>query len=183
VTTQSALANEFLAERRLAVVGVSHHPQDFSRGLFRELLRRGYDVVPVNPARGEIEGLPCAARVQDVSPPVVGVLVMTRPEVTEQVVRDCVEAGRSEDMAPSRDGARRGKPGRRGPLPATWDRSGRGRVPVHVPARVRPRPPRARLLPRLSARKRARTARDAPSDRGSVDSGRPIQEGHEVTVA
>jgi predicted CoA-binding protein len=93
VSTQSVLANEFLAERRLAVVGVSHHPQDFSRGLFRELLRRGYDVVPVNPARGEIEGLPCAARVQDVSPPVAGVLVMTRPEVTEQVVRDCVEAG------------------------------------------------------------------------------------------
>ena len=93
MTTRAVLANEFLAERRLAVVGVSRDPKDFSRGLFRELLRRGYDVVPVNPAGGEIEGRPCAAGVQDVAPPVAGVLVMTRSEVSEQVVRDCAEAG------------------------------------------------------------------------------------------
>ena len=93
MSTRTVLANEFLAERRLAVVGVSRDPKNFSRGLFRELRSRGYDVIPVNPAGGEIEGQPCAARVQDVSPPVAGVLVMTRPDVSEQVVRDCAEAG------------------------------------------------------------------------------------------
>jgi uncharacterized protein len=93
MNARSILANEFLAQRRLAVVGVSRDPKDFSRGLFRELRKRGYDVVPVNPAGGEIEGQPCAASVLDISPPVEGVLVMTRPEVSEQVVRDCAEAG------------------------------------------------------------------------------------------
>jgi predicted CoA-binding protein len=86
-------ANDFLAQRRLAVVGVSRDPHDFSRGLFRELLRRGYDLVPVNPAGGVVEGLPCARRVQDVQPPVDGALLMTPAGRAEQVVRDCADAG------------------------------------------------------------------------------------------
>ena len=92
MSTRNRLATDFLAQQRLAVVGVSRDPKDFSRCLFRELKKRGYDLVPVNPTGGEIEGLPCAARVQDIRPPVDGALLMTRPEVSEQVVRDCVAA-------------------------------------------------------------------------------------------
>ena len=43
-------ARAFLATRRFAVVGVSRNEKDFSRYLLRELLARGYDAVPVNPA-------------------------------------------------------------------------------------------------------------------------------------
>jgi predicted CoA-binding protein len=93
MSTRATLANDFLARKRLAVVGVSRDPRDFSRGLFREMLRRGYDLVPVNPAGGTIEGLTCARRVQDIAPPVDGALVMTRPAQTEDVVRDCAAAG------------------------------------------------------------------------------------------
>ncbi len=93
MSTRAVLANDFLAQKRLAVVGVSRDPKDFSRGLFRELQKRGYDAVPVNPAGGEIEGRPCAARVQDIRPPVDGVLVMTPAGASEGVVRDCLEAG------------------------------------------------------------------------------------------
>ena len=84
---------EFLNERRLAMVGVSHDQRDFSRALFRELRSRGYDVAPVNPNLGEVEGRRCFGRVQDVEPPVEAVLLMTSPEVTEAVVRDCADAG------------------------------------------------------------------------------------------
>jgi predicted CoA-binding protein len=84
---------DFLAQKRLAVVGVSQQPKDFSRSLFREFLDRGYDAVPVNPAGGEIDGQRCFARVQDIQPPVTAVLLMTSPAVTDRVVRDCAEAG------------------------------------------------------------------------------------------
>jgi len=40
----------FLDLKRLAVVGVSRNPTDFTRVLFREFRNRGYDAVPVNPA-------------------------------------------------------------------------------------------------------------------------------------
>lgn len=84
---------DFLSLKRLAVVGVSRNPRDFTRTLFRELQGRGYDVVPVNPNLSEVEGLPCLPHVQDVSPPVEGALLLTQPSVTDLVVRECAQAG------------------------------------------------------------------------------------------
>jgi predicted CoA-binding protein len=77
----------FLTHRRLAVVGVSRDPRDFSRTVVAELSRRGYDVVPVNPS-GEF-----IRRVQDIVPPVKAALLMTPPAVTTEVVKDCAAAG------------------------------------------------------------------------------------------
>jgi uncharacterized protein len=83
----------FLGLRRLAVVGVSRNPRDFTRSLFRELLARGYDVVPVHPAATEIEGLPCVPSIAAVSPAPEGVLLLTPPGVSAVVVRECAAAG------------------------------------------------------------------------------------------
>ncbi|PYX41387.1 MAG: CoA-binding protein, partial [Acidobacteria bacterium] len=47
---------DFLALRRIAMVGVSRDPEDFSRKLFREMCDRGYDMVPVNLVAEEIDG-------------------------------------------------------------------------------------------------------------------------------
>jgi len=49
MTTLAVRASDFLAQRRIALVGVSRDPRDLSRALFRELRGRGYDVVPVHP--------------------------------------------------------------------------------------------------------------------------------------
>ena len=84
---------EFLAQKRIAMIGVSRNPKDFSASLFGEMQRRGYDVVPVNPKASEVMGRPSFARVQDIQPPVDGALLMTTPEVTDAVISDCAAAG------------------------------------------------------------------------------------------
>jgi predicted CoA-binding protein len=61
--------------------------------LLREFIKRGYEITPVNPASSFLEDRHCYARVGEITPPVEGVLVMTPPSVTEDVVRDCVDAG------------------------------------------------------------------------------------------
>jgi predicted CoA-binding protein len=83
---------DFLHLKRLAVVGVSRQPADFSRSLFRELAERNYDVVPVNPNTNEIEGRQCYSTVRDIQPPVEGALLMTDPAVTEAAMQDCDSA-------------------------------------------------------------------------------------------
>jgi predicted CoA-binding protein len=84
---------DFLGLKRVAVVGVSRNPNDFTRSLFRDLRQRGYDVVPVNPALTEVEGMACLAKVSDATPPVEGALLMTSPKATDAVVHDCEAAG------------------------------------------------------------------------------------------
>jgi predicted CoA-binding protein len=87
------LVQEFLAQKRFAFVGASRQPKDFSRALFREFLTRGYQPVPVNPARREIEGLACACSLLQIDPPVDTVLFMTPPATTDRLLQDCAETG------------------------------------------------------------------------------------------
>jgi len=47
---------DFLAQKRIAMAGISRDPASFSVKLFEELCRRGYDVVPVNPNAAEVQG-------------------------------------------------------------------------------------------------------------------------------
>ena len=84
---------DFLAQKRLAIVGVSHQPKDFSRLLLRAFREREFDAVPVNPGTSEVDGIRCYPRVQDIQPPVDTALLMTSPAVTNRVVKDCVDAG------------------------------------------------------------------------------------------
>ena len=84
---------DFLAQKRLAMVGISREPGSFSAILFEELCRRGYDMIPVNPNTPNVHGRPCFARLQDIQPPVDAALLMTSPEITDRVVADCAEAG------------------------------------------------------------------------------------------
>ena len=84
---------DFLSYRRLAMVGVSRDPKDFSRALFRELRSRGYDIVPVNPNANEVEGERCYARLAEIHPGVDGAFVMTHGTATDNVVKDCADAG------------------------------------------------------------------------------------------
>lgn len=84
---------DFLAQKRIAMVGVSRETPSICASLFKELCRRGYDVVPVNPKVRELMGRKCFARLQDIEPPVDAALLMTSPRVTAAVVSDCLESG------------------------------------------------------------------------------------------
>ncbi len=91
--TTLAQVNGFLGHKRIAFIGVSRNPEDFSRQLFRDMEARGYDMVPVNFGGDEIEGKHCFSKVQDIQPPVEAALVMTPPKATAGVVHDCDVAG------------------------------------------------------------------------------------------
>jgi uncharacterized protein len=92
-TLSLEMIEDFLAQKRIAMVGISREPESFSVALFEELCRRGYDVIPVNPNTPTVLGRRSFARLQDIQPPVDAALLMTSPAVTDTVVSDCAEAG------------------------------------------------------------------------------------------
>ena len=86
---------DFLAQKRIAVAGVS---QDNSRHpvgnlIYHRLKSTGHDVFPVNPRMETFEGDQCYPDVMSIPGGVDGVVVITRPEATEKIVRECDEAG------------------------------------------------------------------------------------------
>ncbi len=91
--TMLDLARQFLQTKRLALIGLERSEHGFSRAIYRELVKRGYDVVPVNPGLLSAEGQRCYPRVQDIEPKVSAALIMTAPAQSALVTRDCLAAG------------------------------------------------------------------------------------------
>ena len=84
--------DEFYRQKRLAVVGVSRDEKEWSRAVFRELQKRGYDVVPVNPHSAELDGVRCYARLADIAPAVDGALILLPAGPAMQSLAECAAA-------------------------------------------------------------------------------------------
>ena len=93
--TFEAKVQDFLAQKRIAVAGVSrnkgHHP--VGNLIFNRLKKTGHEVIPVNPNAQTFEGERCYPDVKSIPGQVDGVVIITRPETTERIVRDCHNAG------------------------------------------------------------------------------------------
>ena len=87
--------DEFLAQKRIAVAGVSRDGGQHPVGnlIYHRLKRTGHEVFAVNPNMQSFEGERCYTDVQSILGGVDGVVIVTRPDLTERIVRDCGEAG------------------------------------------------------------------------------------------
>jgi len=94
-TTLATKVQDFLAQKRIAVVGVSrdngHHPA--ANLIYRRLKQTGHQVFAVNPNVPTFDGDRCYPDVQAIPGGVDGAVIVTRPEITARVVRDCSAAG------------------------------------------------------------------------------------------
>jgi predicted CoA-binding protein len=95
MSTPQIKVSDFLARKRIAIAGVSrnesHHP--VGNLIYRRLKSQGHDVFAVNPHMESFEGDRCYPDVRSIPDGVDGVVIITRPEISEQIVRDCREAG------------------------------------------------------------------------------------------
>jgi len=94
-TSLETKVHDFLSQRRIAVAGVSRHNSDHPVGnlIYQRLKKTGHDVFPVNPHMQTFEGDRCYPDLQSIPGGVDGVVIITRPEVTERIVHDCSDAG------------------------------------------------------------------------------------------
>ncbi len=88
-----AVIDDFLAQKQIAIVGVSHGGQGFGNLALRELRNQGYAPVVVHPTVEAIGESPCFHRLADVPAGVSAVLLVTPPAESEKLVREAAEAG------------------------------------------------------------------------------------------
>ena len=87
-------ANAFLANRRIAVTGVSRSSKEHgSNFVYKRLRERGYEVFAVNPNADTVEGDPCYHDLKSIEGGVEAVVIGTRPEVAIDTMRECAELG------------------------------------------------------------------------------------------
>jgi len=87
------LVQDFLAQKKIAVVGVSDERETGCNLAYRKFKDTGYDVSAVNPRLTSFEGDPCYPDLQSIPEKPDAVFILTNPEITEQVVQQCVDLG------------------------------------------------------------------------------------------
>ena len=87
------LVKDFLAQKRIAVVGVSDKRETGCNLGYRKFKAAGYEVYAVNPRITAFEGDPCYPDLKSIPEKPEAVFILTNPQVTEQVVQQCVELG------------------------------------------------------------------------------------------
>ena len=87
-------ASEFLAQRRIAVTGVSRNAKGHGSNLMYQRLReRGYEVFAVNPNADHVEGDPAYHDLGSIPGGVDAVVIGTRPETADVTMRECADLG------------------------------------------------------------------------------------------
>jgi predicted CoA-binding protein len=87
-------AEEFLAQKRIAVAGVSREPAAHGGNVvYRRLRERGYEVFAVNPNAETVEGDACYHDLASIPGGVDAVVIATNPRDTPSVVDDCRSLG------------------------------------------------------------------------------------------
>ena len=87
-------ATEFLQQKRIAVTGVSGHPEGHgSNAVYTRLRDRGYTVFAVNPNVAEAEGDTTYPDLATIPGGVDAVVIATSPKHAPQTMREAVDLG------------------------------------------------------------------------------------------
>ena len=91
--SDSQIATILKSSKVIAMIGASPNSDKPSHGIMRQLLAKGYNVIPVNPNETTILGRPAVASLHDIKEPVDIVNVFRRPEHTPEIAKEAVAIG------------------------------------------------------------------------------------------
>lgn len=73
-------------DQPIAIIGASNDPSKYGNIILRNLLGKGYKVIPVNPKETEIEGLPVVASVLDLPQETAILDFVIPPKITQKTL-------------------------------------------------------------------------------------------------
>jgi predicted CoA-binding protein len=87
------LVEEFLAQEKIAIVGVSDLRETGCNAAYHRFKESGYSVSGVNPRISTFEGDPCYPDLTSIPEKPEAVFIFANPKVTDQIVQQCVDLG------------------------------------------------------------------------------------------
>ncbi len=87
------MVHDFLAQKKIAIVGVSDKRETGCNLNYKKFRENGYQVYAVNPRIDSFEGDKCYPDLASIPETVDAVFILANPKVTEQIVSQCVDLG------------------------------------------------------------------------------------------
>ena len=87
------MVKDFLALKKIAVVGVSDKRETGCNMAYTKFKENGYKVYAVNPRMSIFDGAPCYPDLKSIPETVEAVFILASPKVTDLIVDQCVELG------------------------------------------------------------------------------------------
>jgi hypothetical protein len=85
------LVQSFLAQKTIAVVGVSDKRDTGCNLNYKKFKENGYRVFAVNPRLSSFDGEPCYPDLKSIPEKPDAVFMITNPKISEQIVQQCVD--------------------------------------------------------------------------------------------
>ena len=87
------LVKDFLAQKKIAVVGVSDKRETGCNASYKKFKQAGYQVFGINPRITTYDGDPCYPDLKALPEKPDAVFILASPKTTDQIVQQCVELG------------------------------------------------------------------------------------------
>jgi len=91
--THRERVQDFLAQKRIAVCGLSRTKDSGAGAIYLKLRDHGYQVFPVHPSAEALHGDPCYPNLSAISGGVDAVFIMNSPDITEQIADEAARLG------------------------------------------------------------------------------------------
>jgi uncharacterized protein len=85
--------NKFFNCNKFAIAGVSREKKKFGNAIYKELKKKEYNIVAVNPNMDTFEGEKCYRSVKELPPDIEALIVVSKPEKSYLIVKEAVEKG------------------------------------------------------------------------------------------
>jgi predicted CoA-binding protein len=93
MTKVDNLVQDFLAQKKIAVIGVSDKRDTGCNLAYNKFKENGYQVYAVNPRIATFNGDPCYPDLKSIPEKVDAVFILTSPKVADEIVLQCVDLG------------------------------------------------------------------------------------------
>jgi len=87
------MVKDFLAQKKIAVIGVSDKRDTGCNLAYNKFKDNGYQVFAVNPRISTFDGAPCYPDLKSIPEKVDAVFILANPKVTDLIVDQCIELG------------------------------------------------------------------------------------------
>jgi len=80
-----------MKEDKIALVGASNNLYKYGNIVLKDLISKGYDIIPVNPKEQKILDRLCYSSLKDINKKIDAVIFVVPPKVTEKILNEVKE--------------------------------------------------------------------------------------------